>query len=101
DDSASKITPPDPATFGQQVAAVTPQNDQGPEKPATTETKPAAGAAGAISSKVPEAANAPAPAAPEAAAAPDTHTLLIVGLPIAAVVLLMGVYWMIFRSGGA
>jgi hypothetical protein len=46
-----------------------------------------------------EIAQAPVPTALEDS--PAANTLVVVGLPLAAVVLLVGVYWLILRSGAA
>ncbi|HEX3599757.1 MAG TPA: hypothetical protein VHU84_06410 [Lacipirellulaceae bacterium] len=70
---------PDPATFGAQ----------GPEVKAAVAARPAVAAGAPITSVSREATVGP----------PKVSLLLVAGLPLAAAVVLMGVYWLILKAG--
>lgn len=78
---------PDPATFGQK----------GKGEAAGGNVEKGADVKAPASAKV-NAAPAPA-AAPSAGASSHANPILVAGLPLAAAVLLMGVYWLILRAG--
>jgi hypothetical protein len=88
---------PDPATFGATTEADGKKsNDADKAASATVDTRPAQ-----EKSVTATTANNPvaAPTAAAAPAVPKMNPLLVAGLPIAAVVVLMGVYWLILRAG--
>lgn len=89
--NASNI-PPDPAKFDRQVAAKAVS-----ETTAANENVAAVDTASEQASNVLAAASSGAPTAE--AASPTVNTVLVVGLPLAAVALLVGVFWMILRGG--
>jgi hypothetical protein len=84
--------PPDPARFGQQAPS-NPPPDGGAVK------VEAAGAEGRNLAAADQANAAEVPAA-GAAPSPTVSALLVVGLPLAAVAVLVGVFWWILRGGG-
>lgn len=93
---------PDPATFAGKTASAKPAAG----KPAETANSVAAGATDAKPAAEKKEIVSTDSASPKAlstaaanAEAPKVHTILMVGLPIAAVVVLMGIYWLILRAG--
>jgi flagellar hook-length control protein FliK len=100
DSGGSDEMPPDPSAFAKsntnEVAV-----SSGPDAVEVAAAAPAAMApvaAEPASASPPAAVSAAAPAA-EAASPVMTNTLLVVGLPMGAVVLLVGVFWVILRGG--
>jgi hypothetical protein len=65
-----------------------------PDPAAYEERDPASGNAAQLPAK-----KAPAIPVAEATAPPELNRLLVVGVPLAAAVLLMGIYWLILRAG--
>ncbi len=83
---ASQI--PDPATFGQA--------GQGDQNGGDSKTAPAVDTAG---SPAKTAANPAAEVATPQTEVRGANPLLVAGLPLAAAVVLMGIYWLILRAG--
>lgn len=97
---ASQI--PDPATFSANSDAAKPTA----VKSAGDANKAASGAADAKPASERKESVATESASPKTLApttatgeTPKVHTMLMVGVPIAAAVLLMGIYWLILRAG--
>jgi hypothetical protein len=87
-ESGKLATPPDPAGFGQQLASAEPEQ---PTEAVEVKTETAAPATSASPAAAPEAVSPEL----ESAASP----LLVIGLPLGAVVLLAGLFWLILRNG--
>jgi hypothetical protein len=112
---AAAELPPDPAKFHQPAAAaITPAGAEGDVNTKTggsdqtAANSPAAAANEGSSNALASAAAPPANAAPaaappaaEAGPAPGVNKLVVIGLPLGAMLLLAGVYWLILRGGAA
>lgn len=97
---------PDPANYveGEPAAADLADEPPAAEEPAAAEVTVATSAeqrpteGSAAQSPAAEAA-APQPVAAAEATAPAQNRLLVIGLPLASAVALMGVFWLILRTG--
>jgi hypothetical protein len=91
----------DPAEFPDPAAYVDdkqPNDSSGSEEVAATSSG-AATAKAVVANKTPAADTPSSPAASPEVAETDLNRLLVIGVPLAAAVLLMGVYWLILRVG--
>jgi hypothetical protein len=97
DAAKSGQNPPDPATFAKDPSRQATTTRAGRATMAATE--PVASAS--VEKGNAQSATSPANAADQAAAAPTPRTLFVVGLPLAAAVLLVAVFWIILRGSAA